>query len=139
MPTRERLTVSPHLPSLRTRFDRYAAANAAFAGAAAALLGAGAAHGEIVYSGAKNVPVPAGGKGLFIDFDSGTFSTTEDTAGFDLNFTEAGGSSTTLSIATPKNGIDGVEGKVVTHKSSSSSSSSVTTNFSSFTTPPAAL
>lgn len=112
---------------LQRRLDNHFLTCSAFAGAAA-MLAASSAEATIVYSGTKDITVPYNNTGLSIDLDTGTFSTTEEIAGFDLNFygTQAG----VLAKLNFKGGtaaLDGAAVSVTTTKSSSSSSSSTTT------------
>lgn len=101
----------------------------AIAGAAALCSAASNAQATIVYSGEKNLAAPTSGSPLRIDLDTGAFSTTDDIAGFDLEFASSvrtDGSS--LNFKGGANGTDVAAGThTVTHSSSSSSSSSTVT------------
>ncbi len=109
------------------RLDNHFLACSAFAGAAA-LLAASPAEAKIVYSGVKNVTVPANGTGLSIDLDAGAFSTTEEIAGFDLKLDLATSTRTRqLKFTGGSADADGADATIVTTHSSSSSSSSSTT------------
>lgn len=109
--------------------DRHFALCTAIAGAAALCSAPAGARAAIVYSGEKNLAAPTDGSPLRIDLDTGAFSTTDDIAGFDLEFTSLQrASDSTLSFKGGANGADVAVGThTVTHSSSSSSSSSTVT------------
>ena len=78
--------------------------------AAFALLGMPAARAAIVYSGLKNFVVSSQGSSLFINLDTGAFSTTGEFAGYQLSFYYMiyGGNTPQLTFTSPAgNGIEG--------------------------------
>ena len=91
--------------ALTGRVDRYLLTCSAVLGAAIAT--APKAHADIIYSGPINLPINLNDNGgLFIDLDTGAFSTGTFLTGYDLNFFEATGTQL-LQLRMPQNGVDG--------------------------------